>query len=85
VIALHALWSRDSQMCVWAEDASLPARAPKRRGRVPEKPRPRAHPFAGSVSELSGALDRLGIAPASDAYTDSGLALVLPCARTIEA
>jgi SNF2-related domain/SNF2 Helicase protein/Helicase conserved C-terminal domain len=78
VIALHAVWSSDSHMCVWGEDAGLPARAPKRRGRVPDKPRPRAHPFAGSVSELSGALARLGIAMASDAYTDYGLALLLP-------
>ncbi|HEY2202800.1 MAG TPA: SNF2 helicase-associated domain-containing protein, partial [Solirubrobacteraceae bacterium] len=78
MIALHGIWSRKSQMCVWGEDAALPARAPKRRGRMPAKPRPRTHPFAGSVSELSDALARLGIAPAPDAYTDHGLALVLP-------
>ncbi|MGI8414494.1 MAG: DEAD/DEAH box helicase [Solirubrobacteraceae bacterium] len=78
MIALHAVWSRDSLMCMWGENAALPARAPKRRGRVPEKPRPRAHPFACSVSELSGALARLGIALAPDAYTDYALALLLP-------
>jgi len=27
VIALHAVWSRDSQLCVWGEDSDLPARA----------------------------------------------------------
>jgi SNF2 family DNA or RNA helicase len=78
VLALHAIWSRDSQLRIWGEDAALPARAPKRRGRVPEKPRPRAHPFACPVAELSGALARLSIALAPEAYTDHGLALTLP-------
>ncbi len=68
-------------MCVWAEDAALPAWAPKRRGRVPAKPRPRAHPFAGSVAALSGALARFGIAPTPDAHTHIGLALMLPSFR----
>jgi hypothetical protein len=25
VIALHAVWSHDSRLCVWSEEASLPA------------------------------------------------------------
>lgn len=54
-IVLHAIWSHDSQLGIWGEDAALPARAPKRRGRVPEKPRPRAHPFACPVEELQRA------------------------------
>ena len=32
VIALHAIWSRDSRLCVWGEDSALPPRAPTRRG-----------------------------------------------------
>ena len=41
VIALHAVWSRDSQLCVWGESSALPVRAPRRRGRRPAKPRAR--------------------------------------------
>ncbi len=81
MIALHAIWSRDSQLCIWCEDAALPARAAKRRGRVPEKPRPRAHPFAGSVTELREALARLGIALAAEEYTDHLVTLALPSFR----
>ncbi|MBI4172053.1 MAG: DEAD/DEAH box helicase [Actinobacteria bacterium] len=59
VIALHAVWSRDSQLCVWGEDSGLPARAPKRRGRRPAKPQPREHPFACAVGDVAGALASL--------------------------
>jgi superfamily II DNA or RNA helicase len=78
VIALHAVWSRDSQLCVWGEDSALPARAPKRRGRRPAKPRARTHPFACAVHDLTGALDALGVSLGSGASVDRELPLLLP-------
>lgn len=74
VIVLHGLWSRDSRLCVWAEDASLPNRAPGRRGRPTSRPRP--HPFACSVERLRAELDGAELAcPAPEERT---LALLLP-------
>ncbi len=59
MIALHAIWSRDSRLCVWGEDSVMPPRAPARRGRRPTKPRPREHPFACAVETVAGALGRV--------------------------
>jgi non-specific serine/threonine protein kinase len=78
VIALHAVWSRDSQLCVWGEDPDLPARAPRRRGRRPAKPQPRKHPFACSAPDLAGAFDALGVSLESDALLERELHLMLP-------
>jgi len=78
VIALHAVWSRDSRLCVWGEDPRLPARAPKRRGRRPAKPRPRAHPFASALEDLGEGLDALGVSLGSDAQIERELSLMLP-------
>jgi hypothetical protein len=78
VIALHAVWSRDSQLCVWGEDPDLPARAPRRRGRRPAKPRARKHPFACAAPDLAGAFDALGVSLESDAPLKRELHLMLP-------
>ena len=59
MIALHAIWSRDSRMCVWGEDSVMPPRAPACRGRRPTKPRPREHPFACAAETVAGALGRV--------------------------
>jgi hypothetical protein len=76
VIALHGLWSRDSRLCIWAEDGSLPDRAPLRRGRPPQRPRPRSHPFACPVERLRVVLEAAGLnCPAAE---DRALALLLP-------
>ena len=81
MIALHAIWSRESRLCVWGEDSGLPARAPARRGRPPVKPRPRAHPFACAVEAVAGALGR--VCQALDATMALGHALpvLLPSFR----
>jgi superfamily II DNA or RNA helicase len=78
VIAVHAIWSRDSQLCVWGEASGLPARAPKRRGRRPAKPRPRRHPFACAAQELVGGLDALGVSLGSGSHIERDLYLMLP-------
>ncbi len=79
MIALHAVWSRDSQLCVWGEDSTLPGRAPRRRGRRPAKPRPREHPFACSAEAVAGALAALGVALGADApEVERQLYLLLP-------
>lgn len=78
MIALHAIWSRDSQLCVWGEDSGLPPWAPKRRGRRPAKPRPRKHPFACSGQSLADVLDALAVPLEPDAQIERELRLVLP-------
>jgi non-specific serine/threonine protein kinase len=83
VIALHAVWSRDSRLCLWGEDSSLSARV---RGRPPLRPGPRRHPFACGADALAGALERLDVAlpPAASDRSSAGareLALMLPSSR----
>ena len=78
MIAVHAIWSRDSRLCVWAEDSALPPRARRRRGRPPAKPRPRSHPFACGADELGGALRRVSPKLAPVALVERDLCLVLP-------
>jgi non-specific serine/threonine protein kinase len=79
MIALHAVWSRESQLCVWGEDSALPGRAPRRRGRRPAKPRPREHPFACRAEALAGALEVLGVALGADGpEVERQLYLLLP-------
>ncbi len=78
MIALHAVWSRDSRLCVWGEDASLPARAPRRRGRPPSTPRARAHPYACGTADLAAGLERLNIVESIAAAGERKLSLMLP-------
>jgi superfamily II DNA or RNA helicase len=78
VIVLHAIWSRDSRLCVWGEGSELPARAARRRGRRPAKPCPRKHPFACSARDLAGAFDVLGVSLEADALVERELHLMLP-------
>ena len=81
VIALHAIWSRDLRLCVWAEDSALPPRAPMRRGRPPVKPRPRAHPFACGTEALDGVLRRVCPKLEPGALVERDLCLLLPSFR----
>ncbi|MGA2012729.1 MAG: DEAD/DEAH box helicase [Solirubrobacteraceae bacterium] len=78
MIVLHAIWSRESQLCVWGEDSALPPRAPVRRGRPPATPRPRAHPFGCRADGLRAALRRLCPALDPGALVDRDLTLRLP-------
>ncbi len=63
---------------MWGEDSGLPARAPKRRGRRPAKPRPRKHPFACSGESLAGALEALATPLGPGAQVERKMRLVLP-------
>src|SRR5579875_1510660 len=56
MFVVHGVWAHDA-LWLWAEDPSLPARAPARGGRPSRAPR--AHPFAAGAAELAGALARL--------------------------
>ncbi len=78
MIALHAVWSHDSRLCVWGEDSEEPARTPRRRGLRPAKPRARKHPFVCSVRDLTGTLDALGVSLEFDALFEYELHLMLP-------
>jgi hypothetical protein len=65
MLVIHGVWARDA-LCLWAEDARLPARTPEaaegRRSRAP-----RAHPFAAGPETIAGALTELGGAAAEAA------------------
>ncbi|MGZ4323256.1 MAG: SNF2-related protein [Solirubrobacteraceae bacterium] len=78
MIAVHGIWSRDSRLCVWAEDSALPPRAARRRGRPPAEPRPRSHPFACGTDELDGALRSVCAELAPAALVERDLCLLLP-------
>ena len=78
MIALHAIWSRDSRLCVWGEDSSLPPSSPKRRGRPPVKPRPRLHPFSCRTEALGRALRQVCPELGADAPAPRELCLLLP-------
>ena len=77
MIALHALWSRDADVCVWGEQSPLPGRARPRPRRPPATPGPSRHPFACRSALIVDALERLGASPAARA-TASRLVLRLP-------
>ncbi|MFD4206742.1 SNF2-related protein [Micromonospora tulbaghiae] len=53
MLVIHGLWLPGAGLALWAEDSTLPARAPRRPGRVP---RERPHPFATGHATLAAAL-----------------------------
>ncbi|WP_406042248.1 DEAD/DEAH box helicase [Micromonospora sp. NBC_00898] len=53
MLVIHGVWRCGVGLAVWAEDTTLPARAPRRPGRAP---RERPHPFAAGHATLAGAL-----------------------------
>ncbi|WP_434741140.1 SNF2-related protein [Micromonospora sp. SH-82] len=61
MLVVHGVWLPGAGLAVWAEDSSLPARAPRRPGRPP---RDRPHPFAAAPSTLADL-----VAPATDGTT----------------
>jgi hypothetical protein len=79
VLVVHGLWRSAGRLALWAEDSTLPAEPPRRRGR---SPRTAAHPFAATSEVLTDALtEALGVlgAPFKPATTDSA-PLLLPTA-----
>ncbi|MFI6329291.1 SNF2-related protein [Micromonospora chersina] len=62
MLVIHGLWLPGRGLAVWAEDSSLPARAPRRPGRAP---RERQHPFAADHAALAAALGGPPGTPAS--------------------
>lgn len=78
MIALHAVWSLDGELCLWGEESSLPARARGRPGRPPATPALRPHPFACDARSVEGALVRLGAPVATARAVERQLALRLP-------
>ncbi|GAA4567802.1 DEAD/DEAH box helicase [Micromonospora coerulea] len=53
MLVIHGVWLPGVGLAVWAEDSTLPARAPRRPGRAP---RERPHPFAAGPATLAAAL-----------------------------
>ena len=65
MLVIHGIWARGA-LCLWAEDARLPARTPEPlAGRRSRAPRP--HPFAADPETIAGALASLGAAAAEAA------------------
>ncbi|MEU9515735.1 DEAD/DEAH box helicase [Micromonospora sp. NPDC048169] len=62
MLVIHGLWLPGAGLALWAEDSTLPARAPRRPGRVP---RERPHPFAADHATLAAALDGMPGEPVS--------------------
>ncbi|MET8066039.1 ATP-dependent helicase, partial [Micromonospora sp. NPDC005313] len=62
MLVIHGLWLPGAGLALWAEDSTLPARAPRRPGRVP---RERPHPFAADHAALAAALDGVPGEPTS--------------------
>ncbi|WP_431943864.1 SNF2-related protein [Micromonospora marina] len=62
MLVIHGLWLPGAGLALWAEDSTLPARAPRRPGRVP---RERPHPFAAGHATLAAALDGVPGEPVS--------------------
>ncbi len=60
----------------------MPAAAPKRRGRKPLNPRPRAHPFACATPQLRKALARIGVTSTTLARGERELTLALPSSES---
>nr|WP_229403559.1 DEAD/DEAH box helicase [Micromonospora okii] len=54
MLVVHGSWLPGAGLAVWAEDSTLPPRAPRRPGRAP---RERPHPFAADHATLAAALD----------------------------
>ncbi|MFG2903860.1 SNF2-related protein [Kitasatospora sp. NPDC048286] len=57
MFVLHALWRTDGRLALWAEDARAhPGAADPR----PDRPAPRAHPYACPAAELAAVLGGIG-------------------------
>ncbi|MFJ6617182.1 SNF2-related protein [Kitasatospora sp. NPDC091335] len=57
MFVLHALWQADGRLALWAEDARAhPGAAAPR----PDRPAPRAHPYACPAGELAAVLGGIG-------------------------
>ncbi|MET8546201.1 hypothetical protein ABZW03_37070 [Kitasatospora sp. NPDC004799] len=57
MFVLHALWRADGQLALWAEDARAhPGTAEPH----PDRPAPRAHPYACPAGELAAVLGGIG-------------------------
>jgi SNF2 family DNA or RNA helicase len=81
VIALHAIWSRDSRLCLWGEDSALSPCAPALRGRPPVKPHPRTHPFACGTDVLGAVLRGACPTVEPSALVERELCLLLPSSK----
>ncbi|WFE31471.1 DEAD/DEAH box helicase [Micromonospora sp. WMMD975] len=62
MLVIHGLWLPGAGLALWAEDSTLPPRAPRRPGRAP---RERPHPFAADHATLAAALDATSGQPVS--------------------
>jgi non-specific serine/threonine protein kinase len=81
VIALHALWSTDGEVCVWGESSSLPARVHRPPGRPPLALAPRPHPFACERPLLADTLAALAGPATAAAGVAGSVVLRIPSAE----
>ena len=76
MIALHAIWSSESSLCLWGEDSSLAGNLSKSARRGHGNTKPRSHPFACDPDWLREAISQLNEVPAG--FNITSLTLLLP-------
>ncbi len=77
MLVIQGIWA-DGSLCLWAEDAALPANSPSRPGRPSRAPRP--HPFAAEPGVIADVLTQIA-GPVADLVrksVDDELTLRLP-------
>jgi hypothetical protein len=78
VTVVHALWSADERLQLWAERPLAGGRLPRPRGRAPRDGRPRRHPYAAGADELREALTTLTGLEVSRTVRAAEASLLLP-------
>ena len=81
MLALHLAPGDGGQLCLWAEDSTLPPQHQPSPGRPPNVPDPREHPFAASVETLRDAVADLSISVMSESFEETSLTLLFPSGR----
>ncbi len=79
---VHALWSADEHLQLWAERPLTGDRLPRPRGRAPRDGRPRRHPYAAGTDELRDALTRLAGLATTTALPGTEASVLLPSTDT---
>jgi len=76
VIVLHGFWDTCGKLHLWAESSTLPAIAPKRRGRQSAKPQ--RHPFAVATDSLREVIGDLSKILVGESVSSAVLSVRLP-------
>jgi non-specific serine/threonine protein kinase len=81
MLVFHVSPGDGNQLCLWAEDSTLPPQHQPQPGRPPTVPDPRNHPFAASVGTLHEAVADLPVPIDSETVEETTLTLLFPSGR----